>query len=137
MSLELNYDNIRDILDYDASNGKFYFKEILNESFFGTSKYRSSKTRMKHFNTINFGKEALKNVDKNGYKRGFIFGNRYLAHRVAWLWYYGNWPVEEIDHLNHIRDDNRIENLREVSREENSKNKVFNNKERYGHYSTR
>ncbi len=44
------------------------------------------------------------------------------AHRVAWLLTYGKWPDEQIDHINGVRDDNRRENLRDVSLQENRKN---------------
>ena len=42
-------------------------------------------------------------------------GQIYLAHRVVWCLHYGYWPTELIDHINGIRHDNRIENLREVT----------------------
>ncbi len=44
------------------------------------------------------------------------------AHRLAWLYTYGYLPKEEIDHINGIRDDNRLCNLREVNSAENRKN---------------
>lgn len=44
------------------------------------------------------------------------------AHRVGWAVYFGKWPSHEIDHVNGIRDDNRITNLREASRLDNMKN---------------
>ena len=47
-----------------------------------------------------------------------------LLHRAAWALYYGRWP-KEIDHLNGNKTDNRIENLREVSRGENDQNRVW------------
>lgn len=47
---------------------------------------------------------------------------RYLAHHVAWFFTYGYWP-SEIDHINHDRADNRIANLREVTRAENLRNR--------------
>ena len=49
---------------------------------------------------------------------------RILMHRAAWALYYGRWP-SEIDHLNGIKTDNRIENLREVSHGENDQNRVW------------
>lgn len=45
------------------------------------------------------------------------------AHRFAWLYVYGKWPDGEIDHINLIRDDNRIINLRDVNRFQNMWNK--------------
>jgi len=45
-------------------------------------------------------------------------------HRAAWALYYGRWPTE-IDHLNGNKTDNRICNLREVSRGENDQNRVW------------
>jgi hypothetical protein len=44
------------------------------------------------------------------------------AHRAAWAIYYGHWPQHEIDHINGIRDDNRILNLREATHLQNMKN---------------
>jgi HNH endonuclease len=46
----------------------------------------------------------------------------YLAHRLAWLYMTGYWPNDKIDHINHIRDDNRFCNLREVTHRENLMN---------------
>jgi hypothetical protein len=48
-------------------------------------------------------------------------GVDYKAHRLIWLMSYGVAP-EFIDHINGVRDDNRLENLRSVSWEENTKN---------------
>lgn len=45
------------------------------------------------------------------------------AHRLAWLMHFGAWPEAEIDHINHVKYDNRIENLRAVSGAENQRNK--------------
>lgn len=44
------------------------------------------------------------------------------AHRVAWAIYYGEWPSGELDHINGNPADNRIENLRMVTRTENARN---------------
>ena len=67
------------------------------------------------------GKAAVSR-DKDGYILvGFMY-KKYRAHRVAWAIHHGSWPDGEIDHINGVRDDNRIENLRCVSRHENKKN---------------
>lgn len=49
-------------------------------------------------------------------------GKSYLAHRLAWLFYYRSWPNGNIDHINGNPKDNRPENLRDVSHKENMKN---------------
>jgi hypothetical protein len=59
-----------------------------------------------------------------GYVRIEIDGKPYLAHRLAWLWVHGMLPTKQVDHINRDRLDNRIENLREASNQENSRNKV-------------
>jgi hypothetical protein len=61
-------------------------------------------------------------VKPTGYRYIGVCGQRYRAHRLAWFYMYGEWPKGEIDHINRNRDDNRIDNLRDVSRSLNCKN---------------
>jgi hypothetical protein len=70
------------------------------------------------------GNPALNCINGTGYKAGTIKGLRVPAHRVIWAMTFGAWPTEDIDHINGVRSDNRISNLRSVSRLENSKNRV-------------
>ena len=56
-----------------------------------------------------------------GYLRIGIDGREYLCHRLAWLYVTGELP-KQIDHINHIRTDNRWCNLRSVDSQENHKN---------------
>ena len=58
----------------------------------------------------------------NGYRVIKIDGQSYFAHRLAWLYAYGNFPERHIDHINRNKDDNSIINLRDVSREANQHN---------------
>lgn len=62
-------------------------------------------------------------INGNGHRQIGISGKRYMAHRLAWLYVYGVWPSKELDHINGIRDDNRIVNLREATRSENCRNR--------------
>lgn len=60
--------------------------------------------------------------DRGGYRQIRYRGVVYKAHRLAWFIAHGVWPTAQIDHLNGIRDDNRISNLRDVSHTENAQN---------------
>lgn len=62
-------------------------------------------------------------LDKNKkYLKFNIDRKSYLTHRLAWLYVYGEFPKNMIDHINGIKSDNRIENLREATRAENNWN---------------
>lgn len=98
----LTAERARELLDYDPDTGGF------------TWRVRVSKS-------IQSGAMAgCKRSD--GYVYIGINGKYYLAHRLAWLIISGAWPIEHIDHLNGVGDDNRIANLREASRSLNQQN---------------
>lgn len=61
-------------------------------------------------------------VEKTGYLRLRFDRKNHSVHRVAWLLYYGVWPSKNIDHINGIKHDNRIINLRDISTIENAGN---------------
>jgi len=61
----------------------------------------------------------------HGYIKIGINNKKYPAHRLAWFYTYGVWPKDQLDHINHVRDDNRIVNLREATSQENSKNTLI------------
>jgi hypothetical protein len=74
------------------------------------------------WNSRHAGKEAFTCVGKLGYKSGSILSRPMKAHRAAWALHYGKWPDGKIDHIDHDKTNNRIDNLRDVSQAENNKN---------------
>jgi len=58
----------------------------------------------------------------NGYVEVSIDGKAYYAHRLIWLIMTGAMPCDQIDHIDHNPNNNRWENLREATHQENSKN---------------
>jgi hypothetical protein len=57
-----------------------------------------------------------------GYLRVRLKGQLHYLHRLAWLYVHGTWPAQHIDHVNGDARDNRIANLRDVSRSVNLQN---------------
>jgi len=65
-------------------------------------------------------------MDAYGYISIKFMNKFYKAHRLAWLYVHGEMPKGEIDHVNRIKNDNSIENLRVATRKENNENKLAN-----------
>lgn len=68
------------------------------------------------------GYRVSDNLNGDGYLALCIDYKQYLQHRVAWLYAYGQFPEGHLDHINRIKTDNRICNLRQVTDFENSQN---------------
>lgn len=63
-------------------------------------------------------------TNRAGYVEISVDERKYLAHRLAWLFVHGEHPSLELDHLNGIRNDNRIANLRLATRTVNNQNRT-------------
>lgn len=98
----LTADRLHDVLSYDADTGVFTC--------------RLSRGR------IAAGAVAG-SMHAHGYRVISIDGVGYKAHRLAWLYIYGAFPVGVIDHINGDRADNRIANLRDVDHQINAENR--------------
>ena len=71
-------------------------------------------------------------VRKNGYITISIDRKAYYAHRLAWLYVFGELPSGQIDHIDHVRGNNRIGNLRSVTNQENALNRRLINRNTSG-----
>lgn len=81
----------------------------------------------KVYNKITRSSRAIKDdesgsIDNNGYLKTRFKKNEYTIHRLAWRLYYGEWPKKSLDHINGIKSDNRIVNLRECDHRTNAQN---------------
>ena len=95
---------VKELLSYDPNTGEFTW--IVGRS-----------------GTKGKGSVAGKH-NQEGYRSLKIDGVTILSHRLAWLYINGSLPNGQIDHINRIKDDNRIINLREASCSENAQNKL-------------
>ena len=96
-------EELREMLDYDPATGVFTWRAGRN-------------------NQVKEGQKAG-SLDNKLYVRIWLNGRGYRAHRLAWLYVYGVWPLTEIDHINCIRGDNRIINLRAATSLGNNANR--------------
>jgi hypothetical protein len=99
---ELTVERVREALLYDAENGIF--------------NWRASRVP---------GRDGTKAGSLNkhsGYIHMWVDGRSYQAHRLVWFYVFGEWPRGDIDHINGVRDDNRLCNLRSVTRSTNCEN---------------
>ena len=94
-------DRLRDLFSYDPETGLFVRLRLAGGQTAGTIA-GSKKSK--------------------GYIGIAVDGRLYYAHRLAWVYVYGDTEVGEIDHINHQPADNRIANLREVTRKQNQEN---------------
>jgi hypothetical protein len=93
--------NLKEIVEYNPNTGVFIRKD-LNNRIIGTP-------------------------DKDGYLKSRIKFQDFRLHRLAWFLTYDKWPKNQIDHINRIKNDNRLCNLREAKPHENLANRILNN----------
>lgn len=105
----ITQEQLKELLHYDPDTGKFARIKVLSDN----------NPRAK------VGEEAG-SIDMYGYRQIGLLGSNYRAHRLAWLYTYGVWPKNQIDHINRVRYDNRIINLRDVTNNQNIRN-ISNN----------
>lgn len=116
--MKLTQKIVRELVDYDPVTGHFYWRKREQDWF---ASYRSQCS----WNAKFAGKRAFTSVREcptNSYYVAVINWHQCYAHQIAFLWMTGRWP-EETDHKNGNGQDNRWQNLREVTRSGNQHNR--------------
>jgi hypothetical protein len=98
----LTQKDLLEVVLYNPNTGIFYWKKDVSKKI----RAYSIAGSVSHFGYVGIG------INKNYYN----------AHRLAWLYCYGVWPTNYIDHINGIKHDNRLSNLRECTNSENIQN---------------
>lgn len=109
-------EELRQLLRYEPDTGRMYWKARPVEMFENYRLFRSWNAKWS-------GKEAG-SCNGHGYLRIPILGRRLLVHRIAWAMHYNSWPESEVDHINVVRNDNRICNLRLADKVKNGHNRM-------------
>jgi HNH endonuclease len=99
----LSQDYLKSILKYDPETGLFTWLRGTNKTPIGS--IAGTKNHAKVYVTIK--------IDDKQYK----------AHRLAWFYTYGTWPEFQIDHINGVKNDNKIKNLRVLQNKNNCLNR--------------
>jgi hypothetical protein len=77
-------------------------------------------------------------INQSGYRYSVIRRKNFAVHRLVWLYVHGQWPRGFVDHINGIRSDNRLANLREATRSQNQANRRANSNHLKGtHFNLR
>lgn len=105
--MKLSADRLRSIIDYDPDTG--VFRWLWDDA---------KPARINSRDT----KKAAGSIGVDGRRAIKISGTRYYCSRLAWLYMFGVWPTDQIDHINCDKSDDRIANLRECSGAQNHLN---------------
>lgn len=105
----ITLERLREVLDYNPDTGIFIWKIWVS---FGIK-----------IGTVAGGK------NKSGYIKIVINGKAYVAHRLAWFYYYGEWPKTDLDHKDRNKSNNILSNLREATKRQNNLNTCYRRKD--------
>ena len=108
----LDQATLRSLVHYDPESGIFTWLSRKGDGL-----------HVRKWNGKLAGKVAGSKSD--GYILITVLSRKYKAHRLAWLYVYGTNPESEVDHINRVRMDNRISNLRLATKDENQFNVVL------------
>lgn len=121
---ELGVETLRERLDYDPDTGNFVWKERPLSTF-------SCKRVGRGWNN-KYANKAAGFTRNDGYLRITLQGKVKYLHRIAWAMQYGEWPEGQIDHIDGNPSNNSIKNLRDVTPQENNRNRAIDRRNKSG-----
>lgn len=111
---------LAELLRYDPDTGNLFWRKRASHLF--KDGRHSAEHIARRWNSKNANCEAFTALDNYGYRQGTILGRHVRAHLVIWALVHGDLPDGHIDHINHDKADNRLNNLRQVSHQGNKRN---------------
>lgn len=112
----MSYELLDELVNYDPSTGTFTWKNR------GSHLFKNNRLQ-KAFNNRFANKQCFTTKDKFNYLRGTINYKSVLAHRLAWLLVHKEWPELYLDHIDGNGSNNKINNLRLATAQENQRNR--------------
>jgi hypothetical protein len=94
-------EQFKEVLSYDPNTGIFFWRHTDRKKIKGA---------------------IAGHLDQDGYRIIKVWNKDYKAHRLAFFYSFGRWPQDQIDHINGVRADNRIANLREADKFQQRRN---------------
>lgn len=119
------HDHVIAVLNYDQNTGLFTWRERQRSDFKSGRAYNAFNAR--------FSGRVAGYICDHGYIRIDVGGISIRAHRLAWFYLYKEWPPE-IDHIDGVRTNNALANLRKVNRRENSRNRCIRSDNTSGYH---
>lgn len=120
----LTQEIVRELLDYDPETGVLTWKPRDVKWFKDDNRYTAEQC-CRRWNSKWANKTCGYLQNHYGYTIVTIDSKKYYAHRIIWLFVFGDFPKFQIDHKNGNRSDNRLRNLREVTNQQNSMNSTI------------
>lgn len=105
ISDKLTHSELLNILTYNPETGDFIWKESRGPNKIG---------------------DLAGSLENTGYISIRINRVPYLAHRLAWFYCFEEWPEYNIDHIDRNKSNNRLDNLRDIPQNWNSRNRGIN-----------